>query len=233
MTIVSADETRTQLCGAVYRGDTTALLALLADGTWPPDALQLIGDGLLDALRTGNHAAAPAARDCVTRLRDRGWEGDDTLADALDAQIGTGPVPLLRPLPVDLDLLIMALETDRFTDPARINTATGEWAEPDSEFDDPDDEDDDQWLWVEPQGSRDGYRDMEAFIDRLDNDHAADLLAVAIQGRGAFRRFKDTLARWPDLLQEWFAFSDDRQRGRARAWLADQGYTPIRGPQTS
>jgi hypothetical protein len=69
---------------------------------------------------------------------------------------------------------------------------------------------------------------MEAFIARLDDTTIADLLGVAILGRGAFRRFKDTLGRWPDQLEAWYAFSEERQLGRARAWLADQGYTPVR-----
>jgi len=28
----------------------------------------------------------------------------------------------------------------------------------------------------------------------------------------------------------WYAFSDDRQRGRARAWLAEEGYRPLPPP---
>ena len=40
----------------------------------------------------------------------------------------------------------------------------------------------------------------------------------------AFRRFKDVLARWPGELDRYFAFSDERHRGRARAWLAEEGY---------
>lgn len=229
MVFMGADDIRRALRGSVYSKDSDALLALIAGEEWPPDALQLIGDGLLDALRAGIGAAVPAACDCTTRLRERAWEGDHTLADALDAKLGTAPLPFLRPLPVDLDLLTTALETERFTTTVRINTATGEWADSDSEFDNPDDQDEDGWLLVEGQGSRDGYHDMETFIDRLDDDTIADLLAVAIQGRGAFRRFKDTLTRWPDLLEAWFSFSEDRQLGRARAWLADHGYTPTRG----
>lgn len=225
---MAADETRNRLRGAVYRRDIDTLLAMLQDENWPADALQLIGDGILDALRAGVAAVVPTACDCMNQLRERGWEGDDTLADALDAKLGTGPLPLLRPLPVDLDLLATALETDRFATAARISVTTGTWAETDNEFDDPD-EDQDEWLWVEGQGSRAGYRDMEAFIDRLDNATITDHLATAIQGRGAFRRFKDTLARWPDLLNAWFSFSEDRQLGRARAWLAGQGFTPVRG----
>ncbi|MBC7632034.1 MAG: hypothetical protein H7290_11315 [Flavobacterium sp.] len=49
---------------------------------------------------------------------------------------------------------------------------------------------------------------------------------VTLTGRGAFRRFKDQLPTWPDLLDRWHAFSEDRQRGRARAWLAAEGYGP-------
>ena len=77
------------------------------------------------------------------------------------------------------------------------------------------------------EGSRPGYRDMQAFIASLDDAQIADRLDRAISGRGAFRRFKDTLSAWPDLMTRWHAFSEDRQRGRARAWLADAGYAAI------
>ena len=49
---------------------------------------------------------------------------------------------------------------------------------------------------------------------------------VDSEGGGAFRRFKDVLHRWPDLVDRWYGFSDDRRIGRARAWLADAGYRP-------
>lgn len=41
---------------------------------------------------------------------------------------------------------------------------------------------------------------MEWFIEHLDDPGIADRLSIAITGRGAFRRFKDTLSRWPDLM---------------------------------
>jgi hypothetical protein len=40
------------------------------------------------------------------------WAGDDVLADQLDALQGTGALPDLRPLPVDLDELAGILEGD-------------------------------------------------------------------------------------------------------------------------
>jgi hypothetical protein len=53
-----------------------------------------------------------------------------------------------------------------------------------------------------------------------------DRLAIAISGKGAFRRFKDVLSRWPEELPRYFLLRDDRQRGRTRAWLAAKGYRP-------
>ncbi|MDF3311659.1 hypothetical protein P3H15_42525 [Rhodococcus sp. T2V] len=39
---------------------------------------------------------------------------------------------------------------------------------------------------------------------------------------GAFRRFRD-LVHQESLTEQWYAFSTDRQLGRAREFLADQG----------
>jgi predicted nucleotidyltransferase len=47
------------------------------------------------------------------------------------------------------------------------------------------------------------------------------LLARAIEGRGAFRRFKDALFEFPELRETWFKFHDVRMRRRAIEWLVD------------
>ena len=61
---------------------------------------------------------------------------------------------------------------------------------------------------------------MEDFIRRVRDPRARDLLERAIAGRGAFRRFKDTLLDFPDLRPVWFAFHDARMERRAIEWLA-------------
>jgi hypothetical protein len=58
-------------------------------------------------------------------------------------------------------------------------------------------------------------RDMEAFVATVTDPDRADRLSIAISGRGAFRRFKDVLARWPDELERWYRVSNERERGRA------------------
>ena len=60
----------------------------------------------------------------------------------------------------------------------------------------------------------------------LDDAGFADRLARRSQ-RGAFRRLKDRLSERPELITRWNAFSGDRQRGRARSWLAAAGYSPV------
>ena len=224
-------EERAELRGAVYRGDAGSLVAILMREAWPENALQLIGDGLLGVLHGPAEGIDEAAQRCVAALWDRGWEGDADLAAGIEAARGSGPVPLLRPLPVDLEELAGVLEGDPVTGGGRIDLRTGEvWPQPAIEYaketDDDDDDDEQRWLWVECEGSRDGYRDMEGFIATLDDTDQVDRLGIAIGGRGAFRRFKDQLSRWPELLEGWYAFSEDRQRGRARTWLAGEGYAP-------
>jgi hypothetical protein len=39
---------------------------------------------------------------------------------------------------------------------------------------------------------------MERFIGTIADRDRVDRLEIAIEGKGAFRRFKDVLARWPD-----------------------------------
>ncbi len=69
------------------------------------------------------------------------------------------------------------------------------------------------WVW---------YQDMADFADGITDERAGRRLARAIQGKGAFRRFKDELhEEYPDLLAAWYAFRDTRARRRAVQWLAD------------
>lgn len=235
---VNDREALTRLRSLVVTDDGPGLVAALNQEPWPGDSLQLIGEGLVAAVRTGVDGSAKLAATCVEALRERDWDGDQELAEALEAAVGKSPTPMLRPLPVDLEELAMILEGDPVHGGGRIDLTTGEvwpqsaleYAEETGEIGEEDDHPD-RWLWVHCEGSRSGYRDMVWFIEELDDPDLADRLSRVISGRGAFRRFKDTLSSQPELLARWYAFSNDRQRGRARSWLAAEGYTttPARG----
>src|SRR5437763_15097598 len=69
--------------------------------------------------------AAELARELVVGLRQRGWEGDEELADQLEAQLGSGPAAMLRTLPVDLEELAGSLEGDPLSIGGSIDITTG------------------------------------------------------------------------------------------------------------
>ena len=220
------------LRGAIYRHDGAGVMASLGDVV-PEAVLQLAGDGLLVAVAQSVEGADKLASECASALRDRGFVGDEELAIELEAAVRVGEASALVPVPVDPEELAELLEEDLGSDGGRLDLRTGEvWSasvienSADAGLSVPDFDDATRWRYVPPEGSEEGYRDMQAFIAGLVDPDRADRLLLAIDGRGAFRRFKQTLARWPEEEHRWYRFSDERQRGRARAWLADAGYRP-------
>ncbi|MFH9355506.1 hypothetical protein [Kitasatospora sp. NPDC017646] len=227
-----SEESLRRLRAARHAGDGAALVALLS-GLPFAEVLQQVGDAVGDAVTARVPGAADLAERCIAALGERDWEGDAELARQLEAALGRGPVPPLRPLPVDLEELAGLLEGDPVLGGGRVDLTTGDcWPQlVDSDEQTEDDEDPERWLPAWCEGSRDGYQDMELFIATIGDADFADRLGIAISGRGvAFRRFKDVLARREDELRRFHLFAEERQRGRARAWLAGNGYRPVARP---
>jgi hypothetical protein len=77
---------------------------------------------------------------------------------------------------------------------------------------------------IDPLPSRVWYADMADFAERITDEHARRRLARALDGRGAFRRFRNELYdEYPQLLPVWNAFRDTRGQRRAVEWLLDEG----------
>jgi hypothetical protein len=83
------------------------------------------------------------------------------------------------------------------------------------------------YIAIPKADSREGYRAMEDFIETVADQRFQAQLAYAIQGRGAFRRFKDELFTHPDERERWFVFDTARVRERMLAWLEDERITAI------
>ena len=63
---------------------------------------------------------------------------------------------------------------------------------------------------------------MADFAEAITDERAGRRLARAIEGKGAFRRFRNELHQeHPELLPSWYAFRDVRAKRRAVQWLAD------------
>ena len=215
---------------AWHAGDGVAMVAAV-EQIGLDVCLQWTGDLIHAATQSGAPGAVELADRACAALRGRSWDGDNELSDALD-DARSGRPGALADLPVDLEELSMLLDAGgEYATGGRIHLHTGQvW--PETVLDDDgwtgsEDELDDEgrWLGVWPLGSGAAYRDMSEFAASR-TGRLRDQLGVALNGRGAFRRFKDVLFDWPHDRGEWFAYSEDRSRGRARAWLADAGYQP-------
>jgi hypothetical protein len=127
---------------------------------------------------------------------------------------------------VDLGSLCEALEDHSYESSWWLDPETGEIEfRSDSFVDEEEDEDPESrgLISIDPVPSHESYGDMEDFAERIRDARARDLLVRAIAGRGAFRRFKDTLFDFPELRQAWFRFHDARIERRALQWLAAEG----------
>ena len=132
-------------------------------------------------------------------------------------------------LPVDLGELCMALDDASAEHSWYLDLESGEVLffasdmEDQAELEERLDASPDRYERVPAVESWEAYRDMEDFIETIRDSHLTELLEVAIAGSGAFRRFKDVLARFPEERERWFGFKNQRLKDRALEWLEEIG----------
>jgi hypothetical protein len=83
------------------------------------------------------------------------------------------------------------------------------------------------YLHVDPVSSREQYRWMERFIATVEEPDLRQRLVGSIDGKGAFRRFKDVLMAFPVDRERWFAFRSERLKTAMEAWLAAHGIQAV------
>ncbi|MCW2133369.1 UPF0158 family protein [Arthrobacter sp. VKM Ac-2550] len=218
-----------ELRAAIAAADAARFLAAVT-GRDIDDALQQVGAGMPMALEHRRREAEPVALSVINRLTWRGGPGDRLLAEDLLAGLRGEPLTG-RVVRVDLDMLSTVLEGDPdLSAGGYLDLRTGQVY--DASATDPmmvgDDaaidveQEPERWLRLHHTGSRDGWRDMAAFAERQHDAALRERLERAIEGNGAFSRFRD-LVHNGNLGEQWYAFSTDRRIGRSREFLADNG----------
>jgi hypothetical protein len=140
-----------------------------------------------------------------------------------------------KALDIDLDELCEAMESSSFEHEYYLDLETGEILFISDYMDDEEieklkehiEEDFDRYERIPKAEPREGYEDMQDFITTVEDERLSELLEVAIDGKGAFRRFKDVLVRYSEERERWFKFKDDRMEERALEWLDDIDVTLI------
>ena len=77
---------------------------------------------------------------------------------------------------------------------------------------------------IPEQDSYEGYKDMEAFAETVKDKFLQEKLWIALDGKGAFRRFKNVLYDYSEEQKRWFTFQRQRLKQRALEWLTDLGF---------
>ncbi len=138
-----------------------------------------------------------------------------------------------KALNIDIEELCAAMEDGSYEHEYYLDLDSGEVLllseyvgdEETGELEEQIEENSDRYERIPRAESHEGYRDMVDFIVTLENEHLTELLGVAIDGKGAFRRFKDVLLDHPEEEERWFRFKDERMEARALEWLGDIGVT--------
>ncbi len=146
-------------------------------------------------------------------------------------EIATGPQ---REIPVDWEALEDAFENNAPEVHSYLHLGTGEVLRVVDGIADPEMHariaSDSEYVRVEPVSSREQYRWMERFIPMVENEELNQKLMRAIDGKGAFRRFKDVLMGYVQEREQWFVFRSERLRVFMEAWLAAHAFRPVPRP---
>jgi hypothetical protein len=158
-----------------------------------------------------------------------------TAGDRPDASaasgVASGPV---RDVPVDWEALEDAFENNAPEVHSYLHLTTGEVLRVVDGVADPQMHvriaSDGNYLRIDPVSSREQYRWMERFIPLAEDGELRDKLTQAIDGKGAFRRFKDVLMSFGDEREKWFTFRSERLRTFMEAWLGAHAIKAIPRP---
>jgi Uncharacterised protein family (UPF0158) len=79
--------------------------------------------------------------------------------------------------------------------------------------------DDDRFVWIESIDSHEGFRWMERFALRQDDERVRERLLDALDRPRPFRRFKDALHEFPQVRDAWYKFEEEKLREAVRDWV--------------
>jgi hypothetical protein len=132
-----------------------------------------------------------------------------------------------RPIPIDWDALETAVErnapdTESFLDRTTGQVITVVSGDPEAPIRKRQiAENISNFVRVEPASSREQYRWMERFVSSVAEPALRERLIISIDGKGAFRRFKDVLLAYPAERERWFSYRADLLHWHIFNWLKE------------
>jgi hypothetical protein len=84
-----------------------------------------------------------------------------------------------------------------------------------------------RYIRIPERGSHTAYKTMEEFIKIVEDSELRERLQHALNGRGAFRKFKDALIDYPKERKKWHSFNAKAMKREITEWLRSIKIEPI------
>lgn len=86
----------------------------------------------------------------------------------------------------------------------------------------------DRYVRIPEKNARDGFSVMKEFTENLNDLRLKKKLQCILDGKGAFRRFKDALKPYPKLSRLWYGFNADANTAIITQWLRSLGIEALK-----
>ena len=84
--------------------------------------------------------------------------------------------------------------------------------------------------FIQREEGSEGWQRMSDFAAQVDEEDLREALQAALEGRGAFGRFRATIGRFPDLREQWETAEWNGNAREAELWLESLGVRAIYDP---
>ena len=84
-----------------------------------------------------------------------------------------------------------------------------------------------RYVRIPERASSAAFQAMTEFMDTVEDQDLKDLLVVSLEGKGAFRKFKDVLLDYPKERKRWHGYNAKAAKKELVRWLHSIGVEPI------
>jgi len=84
-----------------------------------------------------------------------------------------------------------------------------------------------RYINIPEKPTYESYNMMVDFAEGVEDELLREKLNIALDGKGAFRRFKRVIGDYPDYEKKWFTFKEIRMKEEVIEWLNTIGIKPF------
>ncbi len=125
---------------------------------------------------------------------------------------------------IRIDDLMQGMQSNAYDAQFYFDTVTGQtvftsdYIDEDEKLNELLETEEERFVAIESVSSHEGWRMMDDFAETVGDGRIREQLLRAINGKGAFRRFKDILLEYPDVRQQWFIYEEKQYMKIAQKW---------------